>query len=42
MAHWDDDDWFGPQRLASQIGAMASCAADVTLLAPLHVYYYYY
>lgn len=32
VAHWDDDDWHGPQRLSRQIAPLAAGAADVTAL----------
>lgn len=30
IAHWDDDDWYGPERLAVQVAPIAAGAADVT------------
>lgn len=30
IAHWDDDDWYAPWRLASQIGAMFAESAPVS------------
>jgi glycosyltransferase involved in cell wall biosynthesis len=29
IAHWDDDDWIGPQRLSLQVGHLLANAADV-------------
>jgi len=29
IAHWDDDDWYGPTRLADQVSVLQSNAADV-------------
>jgi glycosyltransferase involved in cell wall biosynthesis len=33
IAHWDDDDWYGPTRLAAQVAPIAAGEADVTALA---------
>src|SRR5207248_10615730 len=30
IAHWDDDDWFGPTRLSDQIEPIAAGQADIT------------
>ena len=30
IAHWDDDDWYAPSRLAAQAAPIASGAADLT------------
>jgi glycosyltransferase involved in cell wall biosynthesis len=32
VAHWDDDDWHGPQRLSRQIAPLVAGTADVTAL----------
>jgi O-antigen biosynthesis protein len=32
VAHWDDDDWYGPQRLTRQVGAIRAGHADITAL----------
>jgi glycosyltransferase involved in cell wall biosynthesis len=32
VAHWDDDDWYGPQRLTRQVEAIRSGEADLTAL----------
>ncbi|MGE2689009.1 glycosyltransferase family 2 protein [Mycolicibacterium pulveris] len=32
VAHWDDDDWYGPQRLTRQAEAIRSGDADLTAL----------
>lgn len=32
IAHWDDDDWHGPQRLSRQIAPLVADVADVTAL----------
>lgn len=32
VAHWDDDDWYGPQRLTRQVAAIRAGRADVTAL----------
>lgn len=32
VAHWDDDDWYGPERLTRQVAAIRAGAADVTAL----------
>lgn len=29
IAHWDDDDWYGPERLALQVAAMQNADAEV-------------
>lgn len=29
IAHWDDDDWYGPDRLADQVAAMQDAGAEV-------------
>jgi glycosyltransferase involved in cell wall biosynthesis len=33
IAHWDDDDWYGPARLAAQVAPIAAGAADITAFA---------
>jgi glycosyltransferase involved in cell wall biosynthesis len=30
IAHWDDDDWFGPRRLSTQVAPIVSGQADMT------------
>jgi glycosyltransferase involved in cell wall biosynthesis len=30
IAHWDDDDWFGPTRLSDQVAPIAAGQADIT------------
>lgn len=30
IAHWDDDDWYGPSRLSSQVKPLLEGAADIT------------
>jgi glycosyltransferase involved in cell wall biosynthesis len=32
IAHWDDDDWYGPERLSRQVAPLISGEADVTAL----------
>jgi DNA-binding SARP family transcriptional activator/glycosyltransferase involved in cell wall biosynthesis len=32
VAHWDDDDWYGPQRLSRQAAAIVAGTADITAL----------
>lgn len=32
IAHWDDDDWYGRERLAVQVAPILSGAADITAL----------
>ena len=32
VAHWDDDDWYGPERLTRQAAAIRAGEADVTAL----------
>jgi O-antigen biosynthesis protein len=32
VAHWDDDDWYGPERLSRQVAAIRAGRADVTAL----------
>ncbi len=32
VAHWDDDDWYGPERLARQVAAIQVGEADITAL----------
>ena len=29
IAHWDDDDWYGPERLAQQVAAMQETGAEI-------------
>jgi glycosyltransferase involved in cell wall biosynthesis len=38
IVHWDDDDWFGPDRLRRQIEPIASGRADVTGLESRYVW----
>ena len=33
IAHWDDDDWYAPTRLSSQLLPLVSGAADITALS---------
>jgi glycosyltransferase involved in cell wall biosynthesis len=33
IAHWDDDDWYGPSRLSAQIAPILDDRADITGLA---------
>jgi O-antigen biosynthesis protein len=30
VAHWDDDDWYGPERLTCQVAAIRAGEADIT------------
>ncbi len=32
VAHWDDDDWYGPERLTRQVAAIRAGRADMTAL----------
>ena len=32
VAHWDDDDWYGPERLTRQVAAIRAGSADITAL----------
>ncbi len=32
VAHWDDDDWYGPERLTRQVAAIRAGEADITAL----------
>ena len=32
VAHWDDDDWYGPGRLTRQVAAIRAGEADITAL----------
>jgi predicted O-methyltransferase YrrM len=32
LAHWDDDDWYGPYRLSRQVAAIRAGRADITAL----------
>jgi O-antigen biosynthesis protein len=32
VAHWDDDDWYGPERLTRQVAAIRDGQADITAL----------
>ena len=32
VAHWDDDDWYGPERLSRQVAAIVAGTADITAL----------
>jgi glycosyltransferase involved in cell wall biosynthesis len=38
IVHWDDDDWYGPQRLRRQVEPIASGRADVTGLESRYVW----
>ncbi len=33
VVHWDDDDWHGPTRLATQVAGMVSARADIAGIA---------
>jgi glycosyltransferase involved in cell wall biosynthesis len=33
IAHWDDDDWYAPSRLSTQLAPLLSGAADITALS---------
>ncbi|MGB6130242.1 MAG: glycosyltransferase [Acidobacteriaceae bacterium] len=37
IAHWDDDDWYGPRRLAEQAAPLIAGSCDVTGLVNTHV-----
>jgi O-antigen biosynthesis protein len=37
IAHWDDDDWYGPRRLAEQAAPILARTCDVTGLVNTHV-----
>ncbi len=37
IVHWDDDDWYGPTRLADQVAPLIADRADITALAMRHV-----
>ena len=32
VAHWDDDDWYGPERLSRQVAAIRTGSADISAL----------
>ena len=32
VVHWDDDDWYGPERISRQVAAIRSGEADITAL----------
>jgi len=32
VAHWDDDDWYGPGRISRQVAAIGAGEADITAL----------
>ena len=32
VAHWDDDDWYGPERITRQVAAIRAGFADITAL----------
>ena len=32
VAHWDDDDWYGPERLTRQVAPIRAGSADITAL----------
>jgi len=32
VAHWDDDDWYGPERITRQVAAIGAGEADITAL----------
>lgn len=38
IAHWDDDDWYPPWRLARQVGALLEAKADVCGTATLYFF----
>ena len=38
IAHWDDDDWIGPERLSRQVQVLADGAADACGLGELLTY----
>jgi glycosyltransferase involved in cell wall biosynthesis len=38
IAHWDDDDWYAPQRLRSQVAPLLAGQADLTGLASSFVF----
>ena len=38
LAHWDDDDWYSPARVESQITPLIEGAADITALECSYVY----
>jgi glycosyltransferase involved in cell wall biosynthesis len=38
IAHWDDDDWMAPDRLARQVGALLDSDADICGLRDLYFY----
>lgn len=37
IAHWDDDDWYGPRRLAEQAAPLIAQTCDVTGLVNTHL-----
>jgi O-antigen biosynthesis protein len=37
IAHWDDDDWYGPRRLAEQAAPLLEQTCDVTGLVNTHL-----
>ena len=37
IAHWDDDDWYGPRRLAEQAAPLIAGSCDVTGLVNTHL-----
>jgi glycosyltransferase involved in cell wall biosynthesis len=41
VAHWDDDDWMGPERLSSQVSELLAAHADVHATAELMHYRVY-
>jgi glycosyltransferase involved in cell wall biosynthesis/GT2 family glycosyltransferase len=38
IAHWDDDDWYGPSRLRRQVEALQSTSADLCGTSTLYFY----
>lgn len=38
IAHWDDDDWYGPSRLREQLAPIIANEADITGLAATSVH----
>lgn len=38
IAHWDDDDWYGPERLCRQVNPIISGEADITALTSYPVF----
>lgn len=38
IAHWDDDDWYSPDRLSAQVAPLANGRADITALLTAEVF----